>query len=53
MLSRQKTIKNIDHLNPLPDDFHFKLTDLEIKLEKGILNHAQLKDLFELYTVNN
>ena len=49
---RTKSCKFVDNLNPLPNDFHIKLTDLEIKLEKGILTHPELKELFELYTVN-
>jgi hypothetical protein len=48
---RAKSMKIIDNLNSLPEDFHFRLTDLEIKLEKELLTHSQLKDLFELYTV--
>jgi len=52
-MQRTKSLKVVDNLNHLPDDFHLKLTDLEIKLEKEILNHSQLRDLFELYTVNN
>jgi hypothetical protein len=48
---RYKSFKAIDNLSHLPEDFHIRLTDLEIKLEKELLTHSQLKDLFELYTV--
>lgn len=51
MKTSNKTIRFIQNFEPLPDDFHIKLTDLEIKLEKGIMTHDQLKELFELYSV--
>lgn len=50
-LRSQKSMRITDNFNHLPDDFHIRLTDLEIKLEKEILSQSQLKDLFELYSV--
>jgi len=36
-----------------PKDFHTKLLDLELQLEKGYLTHESLKELFDCYSVNN
>jgi hypothetical protein len=37
----------------LPEDFSVRLQELEISLYEGTLTHYKLKDLFELYSVNN
>lgn len=35
----------------LPEDFSTRLQELEISLYEGSLNHNNLKELFELYSV--
>jgi hypothetical protein len=37
----------------LPEDFSLRLQELEISLYEGTLNHNNLKELFELYSVKN
>lgn len=42
---------DIVEIRSLPQDFHTKLNDLELKLERGSLTHEGLKELFECYSV--
>jgi hypothetical protein len=45
-------MENLDEGPKLPDKFHSKVEELEIAHYEGRLNHATMKQLFELYSVN-
>ncbi len=55
MLRANRSVIESDfsYMPSFPKDFHTKLLDLELQLEKGYLTHESLKELFDCYSVNN